>query len=364
MRLAIAPYRRGLPGLLHCGSYPKCDEIRQKEIAVIEQAFMKMIRRSEPGGRISHVPPSTVTKSYIHAAPAVATVAGPSVFSRSVAVHHSPAVAVAHAPVATQTVAVHAAPAVAVHHAAPAIAVRSAPVQAVNVGVVAAAPTAGIRSHEVHTSSGRQAIRIEDFQAGDQVIRVHEGPQAAPQVAQIAVPGEQHHVRVINHPAGPAHVERKVHRQQTQVIDLQKPGRPGVRIVQVVRGQSPPPSVEFVNYRVSLPFNALSPLLRSITPLLLSRPITPLLLSRSITPLPLSRSITPLQLSRSITPLPLSRSITPLPLSRSITPLPLLQSITPFLLFQSITPLPLLQSTTPQLSFTTKSIKDLATCPK
>ncbi|OQR74912.1 hypothetical protein BIW11_00873 [Tropilaelaps mercedesae] len=208
-----------------------------------------------------------VKSSYVHAGPAVATAAAVPLISRAVAVHHAapaiatapvfaahavplraaPAVAVAAAP----TVAVAAAPAVAVA-AAPAVTVAAAPAVTVaaapgNVGVVAHAPPRKVQTHEVHTGSGRQAIRIEDFQAGDQVIRVHEAPQAPPQVAQVAVPGEQHHIRVINHQSGPAHIERVVHRQQTQVIDLQKPGRPGARIVQVVRVQSPPPSVEFVD---------------------------------------------------------------------------------------------------------------------
>ncbi|OQR74911.1 hypothetical protein BIW11_08768 [Tropilaelaps mercedesae] len=176
--------------------------------------------------------------SYRIAAPAAPTI------SYSVA----PAVPYAVAPIATRKLSVApasiAARTVSVADA-PAL-THATPAQAVNIGVVATAGTPSVRSHEIHTGSGRQAIRIEDFQAGDQVIRVHEGPQAAPEVSQIAVPGDQHHVRVIEHQSGPAQIERVVTRGQTQVVDVQKPGRPGARIVQVVKGQSPPPTIEFV----------------------------------------------------------------------------------------------------------------------
>jgi hypothetical protein len=118
--------------------------------------------------------------------------------------------------------------------------------QATNLGVIATAPHGGPSVHEVHTGSGAKTIRLEEFQGGDQVIRVHEQPSAGPQVGQVLVPGEQSHIRVINR-NGPTRVERLVHRQPTQVVELQKPGRPGARIVQVVKGESPAPSVEFVN---------------------------------------------------------------------------------------------------------------------
>ncbi|XP_003739476.1 uncharacterized protein LOC100899957 [Galendromus occidentalis] len=180
---------------------------------------------------------STVRTQYVSAAPAISTIAAGPVVSRAVTLQAAPAISVAAAPV--QQIAVAAAP-------VQQIAVAPAPAQAVNLGVVATAPAGGVRTHEIHTGSGRQAIRIEEVQAGDQIIRVHEAPQAGPQIAQVRVPGEQHHIRVVNHQSGRAHVERVVQRQQTQVFNVQRPGRPGARIVQVVRDQAPAPSVEFV----------------------------------------------------------------------------------------------------------------------
>ncbi|XP_028969120.1 uncharacterized protein LOC114828609 [Galendromus occidentalis] len=171
---------------------------------------------------------SPFTSSFV-AAPVSYSVAAPAVTSRIATVSAAPAIT-------SRIATVSAAPAVSLSAAAPA-----------NLGVIATGGAPTIRTHEIHTGSGNQAIRIEDFQAGDQVIRVHEGPQEAPQVAQVQVPGEQHHVRVINHQSGPAQVERVVSRAQTQVVDVQKPGRPGARIIQVVKGQSPAPSIEFVN---------------------------------------------------------------------------------------------------------------------
>ncbi|XP_028969118.1 cuticle protein-like [Galendromus occidentalis] len=169
---------------------------------------------------------------------AVHTSYAPSVISTAPAIAvHSPAVTFAAAPVTK--VAIAAAPVARV-------AVAAAPVARVSVAA-AAAPAPAVRTHEIHTTSGRQAIRIEEVQAGDQVIRVHEAPQAGPQISQIRVPGEQHHVRVVNHQSGPAEVQRVVHRQQTQIFDVQKPGRAGARIVQVVRDESPAPTIEFVN---------------------------------------------------------------------------------------------------------------------
>lgn len=165
--------------------------------------------------------------SSVSAAPVSYAVAAPAVTSRIATVSAAPAVSYGIA-------------------AAPAVSYAAA-AQPVNLGVIATAGAPTVRSHEVHTGSGNTAIRIEDFQAGDQVIRVTEGPQAGPQVAQVQVPGEQHHVRVINHQSGPAQVERVVSRAPTQVVDVQKPGRPGARIIQVVKGQSPAPSIEFVN---------------------------------------------------------------------------------------------------------------------
>ncbi|XP_022649457.1 calphotin-like [Varroa destructor] len=202
--------------------------------------------------------------SYEIAAPAVSYAATP-ITTRAITLPAVPAVPYATAPAAARTVtyaapttarsiSVAAAPAAIrtvpvaapVAAAAPNVAV-SAPAQPVNVGLIGTAGAPAVRLHEVHTGSGRQAIRIEDYQSGDQIIRVHEGEQAAPEIAQIAVPGEQHHVRIVEHKSGPAEVQRVLSRAPTQVVDVHKPGRPGARIIQVVKGQSPAPSIEFIS---------------------------------------------------------------------------------------------------------------------
>ncbi|OQR71353.1 hypothetical protein BIW11_01512, partial [Tropilaelaps mercedesae] len=76
--------------------------------------------------------------------------------------------------------------------AAPVTQYNTGATQAMNVGVVP--PRARIRSHEIHTGSGRQAIQIEDFGAGDQVIRVRESVQAPLKLLRLKVPGEQQHI--------------------------------------------------------------------------------------------------------------------------------------------------------------------------
>jgi len=214
-----------------------------------------------------YAPATTTGYGYGVGSTTYGTSYGSSYAPASYGVLHSTGYHAVAAPVHEKTYAVHyaEAPSHATEHVSYAVAqpqhavtyatahhapVVAAPVVAapVKVGVIATAPAAtAVKSHEIHTGSGRHAIRIEDYQAGDQVIRVHEGAQAPPQVAQVQVPGEQHHIRVVNHQSGPAQVERVVHRSQTQVIDVQKPGRPGARIVQVVRGESPAPQIEFVN---------------------------------------------------------------------------------------------------------------------
>lgn len=118
-------------------------------------------------------------------------------------------------------------------------------------GVVGSAPVAvgrPPRVHEVHTHSSRPVIRLEEYTSPGQIVRVHEGPQAPPQVVKVQVPSEQQDiVRVVSKGSGPAHVERVLHQARgAQVIDVRKPGPAPVRVVQVVRGPAPPPRVEFV----------------------------------------------------------------------------------------------------------------------
>lgn len=113
---------------------------------------------------------------------------------------------------------------------------------------VAAVPSAGPRVHEIHTREPRPVIRLEEFTSPNQVIRVHEGPQAPPQLLRVQAPNEpQTLIRVVSRGSGPAHVERIVHRPSgEQVVNVQRPAPPPARIVQVVRGPAPPPRVEFL----------------------------------------------------------------------------------------------------------------------
>ncbi|XP_022663270.1 calphotin-like [Varroa destructor] len=109
------------------------------------------------------------------------------------------------------------------------------------------APKPAPKVHTIHTHSGRQHIRIEEFRAPAQVIRVHEAPQAAPQVVHVhAPPSPQSVVRVISRASGPAHIERVVHPAPgVQVVDVHRPPPPAARIVQIVRGPAPLPQILF-----------------------------------------------------------------------------------------------------------------------
>lgn len=97
-----------------------------------------------------------------------------------------------------------------------------------------------IRSHEILTESGRQTIRIYDFPASDQVIRVLEGYRLHFRLFRSRFSANRA-------TSGLAEIQRVVHRQQTRVVDVQKPGCAGARIVPIVKGDLPPPSIELIN---------------------------------------------------------------------------------------------------------------------
>lgn len=109
------------------------------------------------------------------------------------------------------------------------------------------APAATPRVHEIHANSGKQQIRIEEYSRPAQIIRVHEAPQGLPEIVKVHAPAEKAAlIRVISKNAGPAHVERVVHRAPgPQIINVHKPAPAPARIVQVVRGPAPAPHVEF-----------------------------------------------------------------------------------------------------------------------
>ncbi|OQR78562.1 hypothetical protein BIW11_00284 [Tropilaelaps mercedesae] len=102
------------------------------------------------------------------------------------------------------------------------------------------------RVHEIHTQSGRQLIRLEEYNQPGQVIRIHEAPRAPPEIVKVDAPAEKAAlIRVISKSSGKAHVERIVHRAPAQIIDVHRPAPAPARIVQVVRGPAPAPRVEF-----------------------------------------------------------------------------------------------------------------------
>lgn len=121
--------------------------------------------------------------------------------------------------------------------------------QPVAVPAASATESTTGKTHTVTTQAGRSHIRVEEFQRGPQVIRVHEQRAPTPEVVQVHSPAEpQSVVRVINKAAPPPTVDRVVHRsQETHVVDIAKPPPPPARIVQVVRQPAPMPRFEFYN---------------------------------------------------------------------------------------------------------------------
>lgn len=153
-------------------------------------------------------------------------------------VNHAPH----HAPHHGVSLSGHYAPSVAT---VASVAAAAGPAKEASVSHAAPAPQA--RLHEIHTSSGRQFIRIEEYARPNQVIRVHEQDQAAPEIIRVQAPAENPAlIRVIAKSSGPAHVERIVHRApEPQIINVHKPAPPPARIVQVVRGPAAAPRIEF-----------------------------------------------------------------------------------------------------------------------
>ncbi|XP_003742784.2 cardiomyopathy-associated protein 5-like [Galendromus occidentalis] len=156
-------------------------------------------------------------------------------------IHHQQHAQVSSAPHHGHSVSTH-------YAAAPVVAVAAAVAHKENPHVAAApAPAPQPRLHEIHTSSGRQFIRIEEYARPNQLIRVHEQEQAAPEIIRVQAPAENPAlIRVIAKSSGPAHIERIVHRAPSpQIINVHKPAPPPARIVQVVRGPAAAPRIEF-----------------------------------------------------------------------------------------------------------------------
>lgn len=64
--------------------------------------------------------------------------------------------------------------------------------------VVAAAPARAPKVHEIHTTSEREVIRVEEYKRPRQVIRIHEAPAPPPEIIRVQAPPEpQKVIRVV-----------------------------------------------------------------------------------------------------------------------------------------------------------------------
>ncbi|OQR71354.1 hypothetical protein BIW11_01514 [Tropilaelaps mercedesae] len=133
----------------------------------------------------------------------------------------------------------HAAPATVSYGAAPAVSVAAAP--------VAHASARSIRSHEIHTGGSANQIRVEEYKAGGQLIRVHDAPQTDPEVINVQGPAAAgNHIRVVSH-NGPTQIQRAVFQDpNTQVFDVVNPPKPADRVINIRGSPAPPARVELV----------------------------------------------------------------------------------------------------------------------
>jgi hypothetical protein len=101
--------------------------------------------------------------------------------------------------------------------------------------------------HQLHLSNRQRNVRIEEYKRPEQLIRVHEPAQPAPETVSFSAPAEQPStIRVVNHAAPAAKVERVVSQQPgQQVFDVEKPANPADRLIHITRAAKPASKVEF-----------------------------------------------------------------------------------------------------------------------
>nr|AMW91804.1 hypothetical protein [Dermanyssus gallinae] len=115
-------------------------------------------------------------------------------------------------------------------------------------GVVTATGTGGgVRSHEVHTGGAGNVVRVEEYKAGGQLIRVHDSAQPAAEVVDVQGPAVAgNHVRLVSRTGG-TQVERVVHQDPSvQTFDVVNPPQPADRVVNIRRAPPPAATVELV----------------------------------------------------------------------------------------------------------------------
>jgi len=101
------------------------------------------------------------------------------------------------------------------------------------------------RVHEIHSHSAPRTIRVEEFRSPKQLVRVHEGGQAAPQVLRIQGPAYQQDIVRLFTRGGQARVQHVVHQAPgQQVFDVHKEPAPGGRYIHIVRSPAAAARVE------------------------------------------------------------------------------------------------------------------------
>ncbi|XP_022650757.1 uncharacterized protein LOC111259185 [Varroa jacobsoni] len=105
----------------------------------------------------------------------------------------------------------------------------------------------GIRSHEIHTGGSGNTIRVEEYKAGGQVIRVHDGPRRGTQVIDVQGPiAPENHIRLVSR-TGATQIDRATYQDpHVQVFDVANPPLPGDRVINIRKAPAPPAQVELI----------------------------------------------------------------------------------------------------------------------
>jgi hypothetical protein len=89
--------------------------------------------------------------------------------------------------------------------------------------VAAAAPIAAARPpkvHEIHTTSEREVIRVEEYKRPRQVIRIHEAPAPPPEIIRVQAPPEPQKVIRVVQRARPTRVQFTRAGPEVQVVNI------------------------------------------------------------------------------------------------------------------------------------------------
>ncbi|OQR75760.1 hypothetical protein BIW11_08217 [Tropilaelaps mercedesae] len=86
--------------------------------------------------------------------------------------------------------------------------------------VAVAVPTRPPKVHEIHTSSEREVIRVEEYKRPRQVIRIHDAPAPPPEVIRIQAPPEPQKVIRVIQSARPTRVQFTQAGPEVQVVNI------------------------------------------------------------------------------------------------------------------------------------------------